>query len=436
MGGTPPASDANLQELLAILQNSQNGLGGPAGLNRLPQSMQQQQQALYREREREDILAARALQQQREAQIREARLMEQRDREALARRQQQQLFAAQNGDFEHRGSFVSNDLVPGLRPPIQSRDRDVFDQQQRMDDRLGFSVVPQTSGRLGPIPSQESLHLRSLQQQQQQQLYGQQEPSLGQSRMGINGFDGLSGSGMGLGNGMGSGMGRQNLLQQLQQQHQQQQLLEQRRLEQQRLEQQQQQRLEQQRLEQARLLAQLGGRGQALGPHGAPTMGVQNVGSAGRIPANHLAQLQMGARQVLDQYPEPLSAGSRMPYHDGPGLGGYGSDSSSSGINRLVPNRGYGMGQGGGGHLNGFDNLRQYQMGGTLQSQHLPQRGLGGDSSVDMRFQQHNQLGHDGGLGRSIQGGQHNGGFPQQQQHNAAPELMALLLGRQANGQN
>lgn len=445
MGATPPASDTSLQDLLAILQNSQNGLGGPPGLGRLPPSMQQQQ-ALYREREREreDILAARALQQQREAQIRDARLMEHRDREALVRRQQQQqqMFAAQNGDFEHRGSFVSNDLVPGLRPLIQTRDRDLFDQQQRMDDRLGFNVVPQNSGRLGPMPGQESLHLRSL-QQQQQQLYAQQEPGLGQGRMGINGFDGFSGSGMGggsLGNGMGGVMGRQNLLQQLQQQHQQQ-LLEQRRLEQQRLEQ-QQQRVEQQRLEQARqqaLLAQLGGRGQALGPHGALTSS-QNVGGAGRIPGNHLAQLQMGARQVLDQYPEPLSAGNRIPYHDGPSLGGYGSDSSSSGINRLVPgsNRGYGMSQGGGGgHLNGFDNIRQHQMGGTpLQSQHLPQRGLGGDTSVDMRFQQHNHLGYEGGSGRSIQGSQHNGGFPQQQQHNAAPDLMALLLGRQTNGQN
>jgi hypothetical protein len=164
MGGTPPASDASLQDLLAILQNSQNGLGGPPGLGRLPPNMQQQQQALYREREREDLLAARALQQQREAQMRDARLMEHRDREALVRRQQQQqMFAAQNGDFEHRGSFVSNDLVPGLRPPIQTRDRDLFDQQQRMDDRLGFNVVPQNSGRLGPMPGQESLHLRSLQ---------------------------------------------------------------------------------------------------------------------------------------------------------------------------------------------------------------------------------------------------------------------------------
>ena len=95
------------------------------------------------------------------------------------------------------------------------------------------------------------------------------------------------------------------------------------------------------------------------------------------------------------------------------------------------------MSQGGGGHLNGYDNLRQHQTGGTpLQSQHLAQRGLG-DSSVDMRFQQHGHLGHDGGLGRNIQGGQHNGGFPQQQQPNALPDLMALLLGgRQTNGQN
>jgi len=181
------------------------------------------------------------------------------------------------------------------------------------------------------------------------------------------------------------------------------------------------------------LLVQLSGRGQALGPHGVP-LGGQNVGSAGRMPGNH-AQLQIGARQILDQYPEPLSAGSRMPYHDGSSLGGYGSDSSSSGINQLVPgrNRGYGMGQGGGGHMNGFDNSRQHQMGGTpLQSQHLAQRGLGGD---DMRFQQHGPLGYEGGLGR-IQSGQHSGGFPQQQQHNTAPDLMALLLSHQTNGQN
>jgi hypothetical protein len=292
-------------------------------------SVQQQQQQMYRE---EMLLRQRelALQQQQQ---------QQQLREREARQLEQQMYG-QNADFfDSRGSFVSNDLVPGLRPPIQRAERDLYNSD-RLDDRLAYAA----HGRLPGVPGGYDQMMRNM---------GINQPARGATAMnGANVYSGLAG-------GQGAaGMPGHLAAEILQQQQQQQQMRERER--------QRQLQQRQQEIERAQLIA--------MQAQGAPL-------SARSSSSNLSAQL--GPRQGnLDQYNRAgrLGVNDVQPQQ----FGGYGGPNASS-VGGMGLNGGFGMGN----QLNGFDApLRQQQLG-VQQQRQVPGMGFGG---VDARYGQQNQL--------------------------------------------
>ncbi|PVF97574.1 hypothetical protein CPB86DRAFT_759973 [Serendipita vermifera] len=146
---TPPSQfDDNknqvMPDLLALLQGA--NLHGNQSQNRMNMAQQQQQilrdeAALLRERQL-------ALQQQQQ---------QQQLREREARRLEQQLYSQNSDYFDSRGSFTSNDLVPGLRPMAPRLDRDYYNSE-RIDDRLAYSA----QGRVPGVPGGYDQMMRNM----------------------------------------------------------------------------------------------------------------------------------------------------------------------------------------------------------------------------------------------------------------------------------
>jgi hypothetical protein len=286
--------------------------------------MSNAQQSIYREEMAMRRQRELALQQQQ--QLREARL-------------EQQMYT-QNPDLYDRGtSFVANDLVPGLRPPIQRSDRDLYNSD-RLDERLAYAA----QGRIPGVPGNYDQMMRNM--------------NVNPSVRGPNMYP-TQGAG---GGGMSSHLAAEILQQQ---QHQQQQQRE------------RQRQLQRQELERAQ--------SQFLAMQGN-SMGVRN-------PANNLPA-QLGPRQnSIDQY----SRGGRIPVNDiqSQQFGGYGG--LGGGPGGMNGNGAYGGVNPGNNQLNGFDiSMRQQQLG--LQQQQQRQANLGmGYGGVEPRYAQQNQM-HGGGM--------------------------------------
>ena len=303
--------------------------------------MNSAQQAMYREEmilRRQRELAIQQQQQQQQLRERDARL-------------EQQLYGQGNPDlFDTRGSFVSNDLVPGLRPPIQRPERDLYNS-----DRLGERLTYAAQGRVPGVPGNYDQMMRSM---------NVNAPVRGGGGNMYAGAPGVGGGGMPL---------PAEIIQQQQ-------------LQQQRERQRQLQR--QQEIERAQLLA------------------MQNNQMGNRNPSN------IAPRQNLDQYNRG-GVGGRIPVNDLQSQQqqqpfGYGGLGGPGGMNVNV-NGGYG----GNNQLNGFDlSIRQQQLGLQQQQQQQQQQqrqpnlgmgGYGGIGGVEPRYAQQNPL-HGGG-GMHGQGG-------------------------------
>lgn len=318
-------------------------------------------QAMYRDEmvaRRQRELALQQQQQQQQLREREARL-------------EQQMYGQNPDLFDSRGSFVSNDLVPGLRPPIQRPERDLYNSD-RLDERLVYAA----QGRVPGVPGNYEQMMRSMNVN---------------APIRNGGANMYSGTGVAPGAGGGGMPGHMTA-----------ELLQQQQLQQQRERQRQLQR--QQEMERAQLLAM---QGNAMG---------------GRNPANNLAA-QLGPRQNnVDQF----SRGGRIPVNDvqSQQFGGYG------GPGGMNVNGGYGGINTGNNQLNGFDlSMRQQQLGLQQQQQQQQRQtnvGMGGYGGgiggVEPRYAQQNQL-HGGGM--HGQGGN--------QQPDLMALLLAGNLGNQQN---
>lgn len=332
-------------------------------------ALQQQQQQLMRERERE--------------------------REVRHREAQQQLYAQSSDFFDGRGSFVANELVPGLRPPAQRNDRDLYNSD-RLDERLAFAA----HGRVPGVPGggyEQMMRNMSLNApvRGNANIYS---TGNGQGSMPVGGGSGLSGQ-------MAAELAQQ---------------------------QQQRERQRQLQIERAQLLAmqgnqQLGGRNPGgnvqsqLGPRGNP---LDQFNRGGRIPVNDLQQQQFGGFN---------------------GLGGAGIGPPSAGVGNLnVSSGGFPNGgmPGGNTQLNTINSMnvfdgpgRQPPMSLAQQRQgnlgNLPMGYSGSGGGVESRFGQQNQM-HGLGMHNPPQmsGGSGSGAG----QHN---DLISLFLaGSQGNQQN
>lgn len=136
---TPPQFDNSknqgMPDLLALLQGAQPQ--GNQQPNRINNGM--------------DPSMDLAMQRHRELALQQQQL---REREA---RQLDPLYN-QNADFyDSRGAFVANDLVPGLRPPIQRQERDLYNSD-RLDERLNYAA----HGRVPGVPGGYDQMMRNM----------------------------------------------------------------------------------------------------------------------------------------------------------------------------------------------------------------------------------------------------------------------------------
>ncbi|KIM32657.1 hypothetical protein M408DRAFT_6159 [Serendipita vermifera MAFF 305830] len=359
---TPPYQFDNnknqgMPDLLALLQGSNlHGSQSQNGMNPAQQSMYRDEMVARRQRE----LALQ--QQQQQLRERDARL-------------EQQMYGQNQDLFDSRGSFVSNDLVPGLRPPIQRPERELYNPE-RLDERLVYAA----QGRVPGVPGNYDQMMRNM--------------NTNAPIRGGNMYTGIGGASGGVG-GMPNHLSAE--------------LLQQQQLQQQR-ERERQRQLQRQEIERAQQLLAM--QGNAMG---------------GRNPANNLAA-QLGPRQNsvgVDQYNR--GGGGRIPMNDiqSQQFGGYGG--MGGGPGGMNVNGGYGGINAGNNQLNGFDlpirqqQQQQQQLGLQQQRQaNLGMAGYGGLGGVEPRYSQQNQM-HVGGM--HGQGG------------NQPPDLMALLLAGNHNNQ-
>lgn len=303
---------------------------------------------------------------------RELALQRQQQREREQRHLQEQLYGGSDF-FDSRGSFVANDLVPGLRPPIQRQERDLYNSDG-IDDRLNFAA----HGRVPGVPGGYEQMMRNMSVNQ---------PARGGGNIGgANVYSGISG---------GQAMSGPLTAEILQAQQREQQIRERER--------QRQLAQRQQEMERAQLLVMQG--------QGGPL-------SSRSASSNHSGHL--GPRQNnLEQF----NRSGRLGVSDlqGQQLGGYGNGGLNGpggpnvgGLSNIGLNNSFGMG----GQLNNFEvPLRQQQMG-VQQQRQVPSMGFNGEP----RYGQQNQL-HSAGTGLLNQGG------------GQSNDLMALLLAGNRGGQ-
>ncbi|KAG8785346.1 hypothetical protein FRC15_001565 [Serendipita sp. 397] len=320
---TPPQFDHKGQgapDLLALLQGA--SLHGPHQVNRVSNGPEQanyrDELSLHRQREL-------ALQQQ-----------QQQIREREARQLEQQLYALNHDIYDSRGSFVSNDLVPGLRPPIQRQERDPY-ISERLDERLNYAA----HGRIPGVPGGYDQMMRAM----------SGAPTRGNAMM----YSGAVPGQGGIANQFANELLQQQQLQQRERQRQAQQ--------------------QRQELERAQLLAMqangLGPRSQGaniLPQIAARQNSVDPYSRGGRLSGNELQSASLGAY---------------------PGFGGNGINPNGSSLGGLNVNGGFGGLNAGNHQLRGYDNsLRQQQA--ALQQQRQGNLGMGfsGIGGIDGRYGQ------------------------------------------------
>lgn len=329
---TPPQFDNSknqgMPDLLALLQGAQPQ--GNQQPNRINNGM--------------DPSMDLAMQRHRELALQQQQL---REREA---RQLDPLYN-QNADFyDSRGAFVANDLVPGLRPPIQRQERDLYNSD-RLDERLNYAA----HGRVPGVPGGYDQMMRNMSGGPAPRANPGMYPGMGNAPPGLAGH-------------LAAEILQQQQLQQRERQRQQQQ---------------------QRELERQQLLAM---QANALNSRGL---------SGNIIP-------QLAPRQSpVDQY---ARSGGRAPINEIPvqqfgynGLGGGALGNVPGNLGGLNGNAGY---NGLNGVSNGFDSpLRQQQ-----QQMNMPQRqlgmGYGGVGGIEARYAQqqaqlHATQGHNQGSGSS-----------------------------------
>ncbi|KAG8827958.1 hypothetical protein FRC17_007664 [Serendipita sp. 399] len=317
---TPPQYDNKSQgatDLLALLQGA--SLHGPQQVNRIPNGPEQ---VNYR-----DELAMHRQ--------RELALQQQQIREREARQLEQQLYSLNHDIYDSRGSFVSNDLVPGLRPPIQRQDRDPY-ASERLDERLNYAA----HGRIPGVPGGYDQMMRAM---------SAAAPTRGNPMM----YPGVVPGQGGISNQYANELLQQQLLQQRERQRQAQQ---------------------RQELERVQLLAM---QANGLGP---------------RAQGSNILP-QIAARQNnADLY----SRGGRLPGNEiqSPPLGGYpgfagnGINTNGSGIGGMNVNGGFGGLNAGNPQLGGFDNPLRQQQATLQQRQGNLGMGFSGIGGIDSRYGQ------------------------------------------------